>query len=1296
MRRLVRCLLFLGFSTFAYAQEKNSLGMELVSIPAGTFYMGSQGLGEDSDEAPAHVVTLSRPFRMGATEVTNKQYEAFDPSHKKLRGKNGLSKEDDEAVVFVDYHHATAFCRWLSEKEGRPYRLPTEAEWEYACKAHSYTRYSMDDGLPQIYQKKQYTTWGIDSTINLRVGQTPPNAFGLYDMHGNVEEWCYDWYGPYKSSAQIDPIGRADGLYRVTRGGSHSTPARYLSSTNRLGMLPEDRHWLTGFRIVQAEMPDTPPSPVPEDAYVSTVSLQAFTWSPPVPEPFFAEPVPFVKAPECTSTVPFYTHHHCPAITYCKNGDLLAIWFSTNDEAGREMTILSGRLRAGQTEWEPAREFLRVPDRNLTGSSLFCDKESGTLVHINGMEAAGSWQKLAMIMRTSLDNGATWSRPHLIAPEHALRNQVIAGLFKSREGWLVQPADATPGGEGGTALHISKDEGKSWEDEGKDIPSEFTEGGTGGTIAGIHAGVVQLLNGGFLAFGRGNSIKNKEGLDRMPMSISGDQGKTWTYSASEFPPIDGGQRLVLLRLAEGPILFVSFTNHPYRLKNGRKGMKFKNRNGEEYTGYGMFAALSFDEGKTWPVKKLLTDGKTRYLDGGAWTGLFVMNDTLAEPRGYLAATQSPDRVIHLLSSKNHYRFNLAWLLEGNGYKIQEPALGSVEITEGFWKKRMKLNSDATLPDVLEKCDTYGRIQNFSVAAGLKEGKFIGGASWDDSDLYKALEAASYEYKLHKDPELRTYMDSVIFLLQEAQEDDGYLVTVMRINKEKNLPWNIRSPRFSYLIWSHELYNFGHLYEAAVAHHEATGQTNLLDIASKNADLLVHTFLESDPPNQWVDGHPEVETGLLKLGRITGKPEYLQLAQKLLDLRGDSTTHSLYLGYDGGRNPYFFQDYKPLRSFDKAYGHGVRALYLYAAMTDMDAYTGGATYQPALEKLWKNITHSKMYITGGIGSRHKGEAFGEDYELPNAEAYSETCSSIAGVLWNYKMFKNSGKGKYMDVCERILYNAFLAGWGENGREYNYVNPLESDGHYAFNKGSNQRQPWFETSCCPTNITRFVPQISQMIYSAKQNTLYVNLFIPSSATLSLENNKVEVSTKGNYPWEEDLTFTVNPQKEEEFTLQIRIPSWTKETPLPESELYRYTAPSKEKVSVKVNGRLISDTEEKEGYLVLTRKWKPGDRISLHLPMPVRYITANPNVKDNLGKVAIERGPVVYCAEEADNPSLNDICLSPVLKARSSSLNKHLGELCTLSIGKWKLIPYYFWGNRGANAMKVWFPYSLNETR
>lgn len=526
----------------------------------------------------------------------------------------------------------------------------------------------MDDGLHGVYHKNQQNVWGTDSTICLQVGKTPPNPFGLYDMHGNVEEWCSDWYGPYEASAQTDPVGRADGLYKVTRGGSHSTPERFLRSANRMAMLPEDKHWLTGFRVVQADVPQSQPLPALEPASQETVSRQKYNWGTPSRAPFFAEPLVYVNTPDCSSGVPFYKHNHCPAVSWCDNGDLLAIWFTCDEESGREMVILESRLKPGATEWTEPREFFRVPDRNVTGSSLL--NNNGTLIHMNGMEAAGTWETLAMVMRTSTDNGATWSRPRMVAPEHVRRHQVIAGSFVTKEGWLVQAADATPRSNGGTAFHLSKDNGLTWEDMGKTNPGTFKASASGGTIAGIHAGVVQLSDGRFMALGRGDGIVDRNGLERMPMSISEDNGRTWTYSASEFPPIDGGQRLVLMRLREGPLLLISFTNHPFRLKNGLNGMTFKDKDGNEYTGYGMYAALSFDEGKTWPVKKLLTDGKRRFMDGGAWTGFFNMDSTHAEPRGYLAATQSPDQVIHLLSSRNHYRFNLPWLVENTGFQGQ--------------------------------------------------------------------------------------------------------------------------------------------------------------------------------------------------------------------------------------------------------------------------------------------------------------------------------------------------------------------------------------------------------------------------------------------------------------------------------------------------------------------------------------------------------------------------------------------------------------------------------------------------
>lgn len=648
-----------------FGQSVNSVGMTLVDVPAGAFYMGSERDGEDRDEQPVHRVSLTTPFRMAATEVTNAQYEAFDPAHKKCRGKRGFSTADDEAVVFVSYPEAVAFCAWLSRKEGKPYRLPTEAEWEYACRAATVTDFSTGSGLPAVYQKSQKTDRD-PVVVSLRVGQTPPSAWGLHDMHGNVEEWCADWYGPYRTGPQTDPVGQVSGLYRVTRGGSHGTPVRYLRSANRLGMIPDDKSWLVGFRVVQGEPPASKPAPMRLPTRdVRPVVQRPYRWQlVSTTKPVFLEPVRYVNKPVCEADVPFYAHNHCPALTWCANGDLLAAWFSTNEESGREMTILSSRLRAGQPQWEAPAEFFKVPDRNMTGTSLFNDGR-GRLYHLNGVETDGDWQNLAISARQSLDNGATWSAPQLAVPEHDKRHQVIAGLFQTREGWLVQPGDAEPGPSGGTALQVSKDRGQSWTTPYTDAQKpDFRAGATGGLIAGIHAGVVQLNDGRLLAFGRNDDLPGPDQLSlRMPMSISTDMGKSWTYSASEFPPVSSGQRLVLTRLNEGPLLLMAFTHHPDETNEAKRGMIFRDAQGGAKKGYGLYAAVSFDEGKTWPLKKLLTDGRERYLNGGAWTGAFQMDATHAEPKGYLAITQTPDNLIHLVSSSMHYRFNLAWLKE---------------------------------------------------------------------------------------------------------------------------------------------------------------------------------------------------------------------------------------------------------------------------------------------------------------------------------------------------------------------------------------------------------------------------------------------------------------------------------------------------------------------------------------------------------------------------------------------------------------------------------------------------------
>jgi formylglycine-generating enzyme required for sulfatase activity len=632
----------------------NSLGMRFARIEPGTFKMGFEGkplsetvaekpwrLNGDYDEKPAHEVTITKPFYMGALEVTNAQYEQFDPDHRAFRDKLGFSKEDDEAVVFVSWQDAVRFCEWLSEKEGMPCRLPTEAEWEYACRANTSTPFNTGDEFPAEYHKHQKRSWYPDperpsegEVMPLTVGTTPANALGLHDMHGNVEEWCHDWYGPYAAAARTDPVGRADGDFRVTRGGSHGTETYYLRSANRSGTLPEDRNWYIGLRVVIGEVPKANPLPVLEPAlWARDVQQTASKDAAPDPaEPCFEGPRQYVKIPEGAEGAMWSKHNHCPAVVACPNGDLLAIWYSCVEEPGRELCILASRLRNGQKEWDAATPFWDAPDRNDHASALWFDGDK-TIYHFNGLGAAATWGNLATVMRTSTDNGATWSRARMINPEHGRRNMPIESVFRTQDGAILLPCDAVTSGEGGTAIHLSYDNGGTWTDPG-------------GKAAGIHAGVCQLSDGRLMALGRGNNVD-----DRMPMSLSSDMGGTWTYQASEFPPIGSGQRLVLMRLKEGPLFLASFGRH----------VAFTDALGNERVGKGLFATVSHDDGKTWAPRRLVTgDGPGREVE--AMDGrLFPMDGDNAEPKGYMSGCQDADGLIHLISSRQHYAFNLAWV-----------------------------------------------------------------------------------------------------------------------------------------------------------------------------------------------------------------------------------------------------------------------------------------------------------------------------------------------------------------------------------------------------------------------------------------------------------------------------------------------------------------------------------------------------------------------------------------------------------------------------------------------------------
>jgi formylglycine-generating enzyme required for sulfatase activity len=616
----------------------NSIGMKLVRIEAGAFDMGfgdkrlpdelvtkkSHFAAGDFDEQPTHRVRITKPFYMAECEVTNAQYEQFDPSHKEQRGRNGYSKADDEAVVFVNWHDAVAFCKWLSEKEGLPYRLPTEAEWEYACRAGTTTAFYTGNTLPTKFSK--------EADEPLTVAKTPPNPWGLYDMHGNVEEWCYDWYGPYESEEQTDPLGRADGDFKVTRGGSHSTEPYYLRSSNRLGCHPDDKQYMIGFRVVLGEMPTTKRLPtVPPQRYQRNVRQDIprdVTKGPDPDKPYFKGPRPFVRIPQGSRGPLFSEHNHFGAVTACPNGDLLAACFTCEEEMGRELGVAVSRLRYGHEEWEPSSPFWDAPDRNDHTHTLWYDGK-GNIWHFNGL--AIKYRRLALLLRRSRDNGATWSKARIILDHNDTRpNKVHESVFRAQAGQIIVPFD----GPGGSVLAISPDEGRTWFDPG-------------GSIRGTHGGVLQLADGRLMGFGRHGAIEGK-----MPMSISADMGKTWTYEPSPFQSIHTGRRLALMRLKEGQLFIAAFCNQ----------MMITDISGAQRPITGLSAALSTDEGKTWPYRRLVSDDGPRREVGTMDGDPIIMDASNSEPVGYLAVCQSADGIINLVSSYQHYAFNTKWLM----------------------------------------------------------------------------------------------------------------------------------------------------------------------------------------------------------------------------------------------------------------------------------------------------------------------------------------------------------------------------------------------------------------------------------------------------------------------------------------------------------------------------------------------------------------------------------------------------------------------------------------------------------
>lgn len=620
----------------------------------------------------------------------------------------------------------------------------------------------------------------------------------------------------------------------------------------------------------------------------------------------------------------------------------------------------------------------------------------------------------------------------------------------------------------------------------------------------------------------------------------------------------------------------------------------------------------------------------------------------------------------------------------SGYTITPVNIQNVKLTDAFWLPIIKKVQEKTIEYAIQKCEEEGRMDNFLIAGGKMQGSVKGQMPFDDTDVYKIIEGASNTLISEPNPKLETLLDSLISIVKIGQEKDGYLTTWRTINPAKPpAPWVpvIEGKRWESLQISHELYNSGHMIEAAVVHFQATGKKNFLDIAIKNADLLVKTFGDAANQVHGVPGHQIVETGLVKLYQITNNKAYLNLAKYFLDNRGNPKNHKLYGAYS--------QDDIPVIQQKEAVGHAVRAVYMYAGMTDIAAIENNKAYGDAVNNLWNNMVNKKMYITGGIGAKHDGEAFGENYELPNLTAYNETCAAIGNIYWNHRLHNISGNSDYFDVIERSLYNGLISGLSLDGKKFFYPNALESDGVYKFNRGECTRQSWFDCSCCPTNLIRFIPSIPGLIYSTSKDVLYVNLYASNTAKVALDKNNLEISQQTNYPWDGKVSITVTPKNELPFTIKLRIPSWARNQVLP-GDLYRYKNTSTAKTIVTINGKHIDYTENK-GYITITKKWKKGETIVLDFPMEVKEVVTNTKVEGNIGKVALEYGPIVYAIEEADNTSNFDaITIGAKDTFKVKKEDSLLEGVNTIQTENLKAIPYYSWSNRGVGKMKVWINY------
>jgi len=634
------------------------------------------------------------------------------------------------------------------------------------------------------------------------------------------------------------------------------------------------------------------------------------------------------------------------------------------------------------------------------------------------------------------------------------------------------------------------------------------------------------------------------------------------------------------------------------------------------------------------------------------------------------------------------------------YPVQPVPFTAVKLTDQFWAPRIEVNRTATIPVAFEQCERTNRVDLFVRAAQVLRGQQPAnrnppGYPFDDTDVYKVIEGASYTLSVHPDPKLDAYVDGLIVKIAAAQEPDGYLYTTRTINPKQPHRWAGPERWVLERDDSHELYNLGHLFEAATAHYLATGKKSLLAVAVKAADLLVRTF---GPGKRSVwPGHQITEMGLVKMARVTGNQHYLDLAKFMLDERGPGPLPPGERANPRGLD--YNQAQQRVVEQTEPVGHAVRATYMYSGMADVAALTGDPTYVKAIDTIWNNTVTRKLYITGGIGASGAGEAFGSHYQLPNMTAYNETCASVGMDYWNHRLFLLHGDAKYIDVMERTLFNGLISGVSLDGKTFFYPNPLES-------RGQHQRSAWFGVACCPSNISRFLPSVPGYVYAKTSNAIYVNLYVEGSGDITLGGNrKVHLTQQTRYPWDGAVKLTVAPDQPATFDVNVRIPGWAREEPVP-GDLYKFLdqAPA---ATVRVNGSTVPIALDK-GYVRLSREWKAGDTIELALPMAVRRIVAHDKVADDAGRVALQRGPIVYAAEWPDNPRgrVRNLVLPDatrltsefrpallngvdVVKGRVLALAYDANGGVTRTEQDLIAIPYATWANRGPGEMIVWLP-------